>query len=220
MFHQGLLCRRRRLRSDPSHYVTSLTCALCWRRRRSDLDKPARILPGRLSKAKSVRIFPLFIAVQFFFSQVDLEGKKLGFLVKRGIMGNAGSMDHHTDLRGHNMPLKLPMPDAGELEERFAIVLVRKKSFASVFSLFPPCSGAPGRDSCVCRLDPLFLVLHALILSLLLSLKKKSFQTEKCLFICTRSASVPLIWRFLSLTKLLNFVVCFFLTVIKVAMKL
>lgn len=84
-------------------------------------------------------------------------------------MGNAGSMDHHTDLRGHNMPLKLPMPDAGELEERFAIVLVRKKSFASVFSLFPPCSGAPGRDSCVCRLDPLFLVLHAPILSLLLS---------------------------------------------------
>uniref|UniRef100_A0A8C6UYC7 Formin-like 2a n=1 Tax=Neogobius melanostomus TaxID=47308 RepID=A0A8C6UYC7_9GOBI len=38
-------------------------------------------------------------------------------------MGNAGSMDHHTDLRGHNMPLKLPMPDPGELEERFAIVL-------------------------------------------------------------------------------------------------
>ncbi|XP_077472730.1 formin-like protein 2 isoform X4 [Stigmatopora argus] len=38
-------------------------------------------------------------------------------------MGNAGSMDQHTDLRGHNMPLKLPMPDPGELEERFAIVL-------------------------------------------------------------------------------------------------
>lgn len=40
-------------------------------------------------------------------------------------MGNAGSMDQHTDFRGHNMPLKLPMPDPGELEERFAIVLVR-----------------------------------------------------------------------------------------------
>ncbi|XP_054642397.1 formin-like protein 2 isoform X4 [Dunckerocampus dactyliophorus] len=38
-------------------------------------------------------------------------------------MGNAGSMDQHTDLRGHNLPLKLPMPDPGELEERFAIVL-------------------------------------------------------------------------------------------------
>ncbi|GLD52044.1 formin-like protein 2 [Lates japonicus] len=38
-------------------------------------------------------------------------------------MGNAGSMDHHTDFRGHNMPLKLPMPEPGELEERFAIVL-------------------------------------------------------------------------------------------------
>lgn len=42
-------------------------------------------------------------------------------------MGNAGSMDHHTDLRGHNMPLKLPMPEPGELEERFAHVLVREK---------------------------------------------------------------------------------------------
>uniref|UniRef100_A0A667Z5N4 Formin like 2 n=1 Tax=Myripristis murdjan TaxID=586833 RepID=A0A667Z5N4_9TELE len=38
-------------------------------------------------------------------------------------MGNAGSMDQHSDLRGHNMPLKLPMPEPGELEERFAIVL-------------------------------------------------------------------------------------------------
>uniref|UniRef100_A0A1A8NJ41 Formin-like 2a n=1 Tax=Nothobranchius pienaari TaxID=704102 RepID=A0A1A8NJ41_9TELE len=38
-------------------------------------------------------------------------------------MGNAGSMDQHTDLRGHNMPLKLPMPEPGELEERFGIVL-------------------------------------------------------------------------------------------------
>lgn len=39
-------------------------------------------------------------------------------------MGNAGSMDQHPDFRGHNMPLKLPMPDPGELEERFASVLV------------------------------------------------------------------------------------------------
>ncbi|XP_054470740.1 formin-like protein 2 isoform X2 [Anoplopoma fimbria] len=38
-------------------------------------------------------------------------------------MGNAGSMDQHTDLRGHNMPLKLPMPEPAELEERFATVL-------------------------------------------------------------------------------------------------
>uniref|UniRef100_A0A8C4GEC5 Formin-like 2a n=1 Tax=Dicentrarchus labrax TaxID=13489 RepID=A0A8C4GEC5_DICLA len=38
-------------------------------------------------------------------------------------MGNAGSMDQHTDFRGHNMPLKLPMPEPGELEERFATVL-------------------------------------------------------------------------------------------------
>ncbi|XP_046902025.1 formin-like protein 2 isoform X2 [Hypomesus transpacificus] len=38
-------------------------------------------------------------------------------------MGNAGSMDQQADFRGHNMPLKLPMPEPGELEERFAIVL-------------------------------------------------------------------------------------------------
>ncbi|XP_054888094.1 formin-like protein 2 isoform X3 [Poeciliopsis prolifica] len=37
-------------------------------------------------------------------------------------MGNAGSIDQHTDHR-HNMPLKLPMPESGELEERFAHVL-------------------------------------------------------------------------------------------------
>lgn len=40
-------------------------------------------------------------------------------------MGNAGSMDsQQTDFRAHNVPLKLPMPEPGELEERFAIVLV------------------------------------------------------------------------------------------------
>lgn len=40
-------------------------------------------------------------------------------------MGNAGSMDsQQTDFRAHSVPLKLPMPEPGELEERFAIVLV------------------------------------------------------------------------------------------------
>jgi len=39
-------------------------------------------------------------------------------------MGNAGSMNQHTDPRGHHMPLKLPMPEPAELEERFALVLV------------------------------------------------------------------------------------------------
>ncbi|XP_063174426.1 formin-like protein 2 isoform X2 [Candoia aspera] len=39
-------------------------------------------------------------------------------------MGNAGSMDsQQTDFRAHNMPLKLPMPEPGEVEERFAVVL-------------------------------------------------------------------------------------------------
>ncbi|XP_017679202.1 PREDICTED: formin-like protein 2 [Lepidothrix coronata] len=39
-------------------------------------------------------------------------------------MGNAGSVDaQHTELRAHPVPLKLPMPEPGELEERFAVVL-------------------------------------------------------------------------------------------------
>lgn len=54
-------------------------------------------------------------------------------------MGNAGSMDQHNDLRGHNMPLKLPMPEPGELEERFAIVLVRShKKIVCICLLFVP----------------------------------------------------------------------------------
>ncbi|RVE58078.1 hypothetical protein OJAV_G00205590 [Oryzias javanicus] len=38
-------------------------------------------------------------------------------------MGNAGSMDQTTYFKGHGVPTKLPMPESGELEERFAIVL-------------------------------------------------------------------------------------------------
>ncbi|XP_052004370.1 formin-like protein 2 isoform X2 [Xyrauchen texanus] len=38
-------------------------------------------------------------------------------------MGNAGSMDQQTDSRGPHIPLKLPMPDPGDIEERFALVL-------------------------------------------------------------------------------------------------
>uniref|UniRef100_A0A8V0Y0E6 Formin like 2 n=1 Tax=Gallus gallus TaxID=9031 RepID=A0A8V0Y0E6_CHICK len=39
-------------------------------------------------------------------------------------MGNAGSVDsQQTEFRAHSVPLKLPMPEPGELEERFAVVL-------------------------------------------------------------------------------------------------
>lgn len=55
-------------------------------------------------------------------------------------MGNAGSMDQHTDFRGHNMPLKLPMPEPGELEERFAIVLVSSHTKKSRLHLLALCS--------------------------------------------------------------------------------
>lgn len=95
-------------------------------------------------------------------------------------MGNAGSMDQHPDFRGHNMPLKLPMPDPGELEERFASVLVstahweKRESISSVFLLFficfrlslfllaphlpGPCALGTRTAVCVCvdRLEPLF----------------------------------------------------------------
>ena len=79
-------------------------------------------------------------------------------------MGNAGSMDQHTDFRGHNMPLKLPMPDPGELEERFATVLVRKNKLILNVCLFVPLHASVSWDGtwtavcvcvcvCVCRLD-------------------------------------------------------------------
>lgn len=59
-------------------------------------------------------------------------------------------MDQHPDFRGHNMPLKLPMPDPGELEERFASVLVSSQLAGEErenrYLLFPPlcyCSPPP-----------------------------------------------------------------------------
>lgn len=49
-------------------------------------------------------------------------------------MGNIESVDGQSEMMKHHiMPLKVPMPDPNELEEKFAIVLV---SFASTF--FPP----------------------------------------------------------------------------------
>uniref|UniRef100_A0A8C9RD75 Formin-like 3 n=1 Tax=Scleropages formosus TaxID=113540 RepID=A0A8C9RD75_SCLFO len=38
-------------------------------------------------------------------------------------MGNIESVDGHSDMKPHIMPLKVPMPDPTELEERFALVL-------------------------------------------------------------------------------------------------
>lgn len=39
-------------------------------------------------------------------------------------MGNIESVDGQSDMKHHIMPLKVPMPDPTELEEKFAIVLV------------------------------------------------------------------------------------------------
>ena len=40
-------------------------------------------------------------------------------------MGNIESVDGQSEIKHHNiMPLKVPMPDPTELEEKFAIVLV------------------------------------------------------------------------------------------------
>lgn len=48
-------------------------------------------------------------------------------------MGNIESVDGQSEMMKHHiMPLKVPMPDPTELEEKFAIVLV---SFGSTFSI-------------------------------------------------------------------------------------
>lgn len=39
-------------------------------------------------------------------------------------MGNIESVDGQSEMKHHIMPLKVPMPDPNELEEKFAIVLV------------------------------------------------------------------------------------------------
>lgn len=39
-------------------------------------------------------------------------------------MGNVESVDGQSEMKHHIMPLKVPMPDPTELEEKFAIVLV------------------------------------------------------------------------------------------------
>lgn len=50
-------------------------------------------------------------------------------------MGNIESVDGQSEMMKHHiMPLKVPMPDPNELEEKFAIVLV---SFASTFFFSP-----------------------------------------------------------------------------------
>lgn len=102
-------------------------------------------------------------------------------------MGNAGSMNQHTDLRGHNMPLKLPMPEPGELEEKFGIVLVRKlkeEEKKNPKSCVPSalCSlhaSVSWDGTAVCRLD--LFVQHASVFSLL-SEEKWGILTKKVLF--------------------------------------
>lgn len=43
---------------------------------------------------------------------------------QEGKMGNVESVDGQSEMKHHIMPLKVPMPDPTELEEKFAIVLV------------------------------------------------------------------------------------------------
>lgn len=70
---------------------------------------------------------------------------KGGLLQRLPIMGNAGSMDsNQTEFKAHNMPLKLPMPEPGELEERFAVVLVSSAAFGcSPVCLLMPTPSTP-----------------------------------------------------------------------------
>lgn len=43
-------------------------------------------------------------------------------------MGNIESVDGQSEMKHHIMPLKVPMPDPTELEEKFAVVLVSRRS--------------------------------------------------------------------------------------------
>lgn len=45
-------------------------------------------------------------------------------------MGNIESVDGQSEMKHHIMPLKVPMPDPTELEEKFAIVLVSSPPFS------------------------------------------------------------------------------------------
>lgn len=51
-------------------------------------------------------------------------------------MGNIESVDGQSEMKHHIMPLKVPMPDPTELEERFAIVLVSMRPKYTVYSVF------------------------------------------------------------------------------------
>lgn len=98
------------------------------------------------------------------------------FLLTEENMGNAGSMEQHTDFRGHNMPLKLPMPEPGELEERFAIVLVRKKIHFTCLLFVPSTLQRPGTGQLCVWVGPPF-VQHP-ILSLLFPLTNRGGQEK------------------------------------------
>lgn len=51
-------------------------------------------------------------------------------------MGNIESVDGQSEMKHHIMPLKVPMPDPTELEEKFAIVLVSCSSPQLVMAHF------------------------------------------------------------------------------------
>ena len=103
-------------------------------------------------------------------------------------MGNAGSMDQHTDFRGHNMPLKLPMPDPGELEERFATVLVRKNKLILNVCLFVPLHASVSWDGtwtavCVCVCVGWTSVCPARLLFVVQG-EKGVYRPKKCTEVC------------------------------------
>lgn len=55
-------------------------------------------------------------------------------------MGNIESVDGPGEMKHHLMPLKVPMPDPSELEERFAIVLVSSLEWKPLIHFFFPSS--------------------------------------------------------------------------------
>lgn len=58
-------------------------------------------------------------------------------------MGNIESVDGQSEIKHHIMPLKVPMPDPTELEEKFAIVLVsdhKRRVGIIIFTCFLVCA--------------------------------------------------------------------------------
>lgn len=71
-------------------------------------------------------------------------------------MGNIESVDGQSEMKHHIMPLKVPMPDPTELEEKFAIVLVSFSSPTFFFVMASKCHRDINNKKKLSKLGPFF----------------------------------------------------------------